>query len=53
MAKNVIYYLTGDPEIVLGFTFGASAMALFAKAGRGIYTKTARALILFVASWSL
>jgi K(+)-stimulated pyrophosphate-energized sodium pump len=27
--------------IVLGFSFGASAMALFAKAGGGIYTKTA------------
>ncbi|MEM3956331.1 MAG: sodium-translocating pyrophosphatase [Candidatus Bathyarchaeia archaeon] len=27
--------------IVLGFSFGASALALFAKAGGGIYTKTA------------
>ncbi|MCS7368129.1 MAG: sodium-translocating pyrophosphatase [archaeon GBS-70-058] len=34
----------GDLEsstIVLGFSFGASALALFAKAGGGIYTKTA------------
>ncbi|RLI45638.1 sodium-translocating pyrophosphatase [Candidatus Bathyarchaeota archaeon] len=38
---SLVYYLTGDPEIVLGFSFGASAMALFAKAGGGIYTKTA------------
>ncbi len=38
---SVVYYLTGDPDIVLGFSFGASAMALFAKAGGGIYTKTA------------
>jgi len=38
---SIVYYLTGDPEIVLGFSFGASAMALFAKAGGGIYTKTA------------
>ncbi len=38
---SIIYYLTDDPEIVLGFSFGASAMALFAKAGGGIYTKTA------------
>ena len=38
---SVVYYLTGDPQIVLGFSFGASAMALFAKAGGGIYTKTA------------
>ena len=36
-----IYMLTGDPEIVLGFSFGASALALLAKAGGGIYTKTA------------
>lgn len=28
-------------SIVLGFSFGASALALFAKAGGGIYTKTA------------
>jgi len=28
-------------NIVLGFSFGASALALFAKAGGGIYTKTA------------
>ena len=38
---SVIYLLTGDPEIVLGFSLGASAMALLAKAGGGIYTKTA------------
>ncbi|HDQ06914.1 MAG TPA: sodium-translocating pyrophosphatase [Candidatus Bathyarchaeota archaeon] len=38
---SVVYALTGDPELVLGFSFGASAMALFAKIGGGIYTKTA------------
>lgn len=36
-----IFLLTGDPEIILGFSFGASALALLAKAGGGIYTKTA------------
>src|SRR5450756_2033054 len=36
-----IYLLTGDPEVVLGFSFGASSLALLAKAGGGIYTKTA------------
>jgi K(+)-stimulated pyrophosphate-energized sodium pump len=36
-----IYLFTGDPEIILGFSFGASALALLAKAGGGIYTKTA------------
>jgi K(+)-stimulated pyrophosphate-energized sodium pump len=38
---SIVYFLTGNPEIVLGFSFGASALALFAKAGGGIYTKTA------------
>ena len=38
---SIVYGITGDPEIVLGFSFGASALALFAKAGGGIYTKTA------------
>ncbi len=37
----LIYLLSRDPEIVLGFSFGASALALLAKAGGGIYTKTA------------
>ena len=41
IGMNTIYGLTGDPEIVLGFSFGASALALLAKAGGGIYTKTA------------
>jgi K(+)-stimulated pyrophosphate-energized sodium pump len=36
-----LYYIFGDTEIVLGFSLGASSMALFAKAGGGIYTKTA------------
>ena len=38
---SIVYWATGDPHIVLGFSFGASALALFAKAGGGIYTKTA------------
>lgn len=38
---SIVYGITGEPEIVLGFSFGASALALFAKAGGGIYTKTA------------
>jgi K(+)-stimulated pyrophosphate-energized sodium pump len=37
----VIYMLTGSADAVLGFSFGASALALLAKAGGGIYTKTA------------
>ena len=37
----VIFLITGNPEVVLGFSFGASTLALLAKAGGGIYTKTA------------
>ncbi len=41
IGMSIIYLMTGDPEIILGFSFGASALALLAKAGGGIYTKTA------------
>jgi K(+)-stimulated pyrophosphate-energized sodium pump len=41
LGMSVIYMITEEPEIVLGFSFGASALALLAKAGGGIYTKTA------------
>jgi len=40
---SVLYLIFGPEglDIILGFSFGASALALFAKAGGGIYTKTA------------
>ena len=38
---SFIYWLTGDPEMVLGMSIGASTLTLFMKAGGGIYTKTA------------
>ncbi|MEA3460101.1 MAG: sodium-translocating pyrophosphatase, partial [Chloroflexota bacterium] len=41
IGMGTIYLITGDPEVVLGFSFGASTLALLAKAGGGIYTKTA------------
>ena len=41
IGMSTIYLLTGDPEILLGFSLGASTLALLAKAGGGIYTKTA------------
>jgi K(+)-stimulated pyrophosphate-energized sodium pump len=41
LGMSVLYLIFRDPEIVLGFSFGASAFALLAKAGGGIYTKTA------------
>ena len=41
LGVSIIYGITGDPNVILGFSFGASALALFAKAGGGIFTKTA------------
>jgi K(+)-stimulated pyrophosphate-energized sodium pump len=41
LGVSIVYGITGDPSVVLGFSFGASSLALFAKAGGGIYTKTA------------
>ena len=43
---SIVYAIAGMPEDtvvppVLAFSFGASSLALFAKAGGGIYTKTA------------
>jgi len=38
---SLLYLFTNDPNVVLAFSFGASSLALFAKAGGGIYTKTA------------
>jgi K(+)-stimulated pyrophosphate-energized sodium pump len=35
------YWLYGDPNIITGFGFGASSIALFARVGGGIYTKAA------------
>ncbi|MFZ2636878.1 MAG: sodium-translocating pyrophosphatase [Rectinemataceae bacterium] len=37
----LLYLIFHDAEIVLGFSFGASSLALLAKAGGGIFTKTA------------
>lgn len=37
----LLFIISKDPTVILGFSFGASSLALFAKAGGGIYTKTA------------
>ena len=36
-----LYLLFKDPQVIYGFGFGASAIALFARVGGGIYTKAA------------
>ena len=41
IGMSLIFILTGEAHAVLGFSFGASTLALLAKAGGGIYTKTA------------
>ena len=38
---SLLYIWIPSPFIILGFSFGASSVALFAKCGGGIFTKTA------------
>jgi K(+)-stimulated pyrophosphate-energized sodium pump len=38
---SALYWAFGQTDIVLAYSLGASSLALFAKAGGGIYTKTA------------
>ena len=38
---TLIYFLTGNAEILTGYSLGASTIALFARVGGGIYTKAA------------
>jgi K(+)-stimulated pyrophosphate-energized sodium pump len=36
-----LYFIFRDPQVVFGFSFGASLIALFTRVGGGIYTKAA------------
>jgi len=38
---SVFYFLGADTQLLFGFGFGASSIALFARVGGGIYTKAA------------
>ena len=37
----VVYWITKDVDVLTGFSFGASSIALFCRVGGGIYTKAA------------
>lgn len=41
LGVTIISLITDSASTILGFSFGASSLALFAKAGGGIFTKTA------------
>jgi len=41
LGVTALWWLFRDPNIVAGFGFGASSIALFARVGGGIYTKAA------------
>ena len=38
---SMVYFITGDANVLSGFSLGASSIALFARVGGGIYTKAA------------
>ncbi len=41
LGLTVTYIVYGDPAVIVGFGFGASSIALFARVGGGIFTKAA------------
>ncbi|MBE6117237.1 MAG: sodium-translocating pyrophosphatase [Erysipelotrichaceae bacterium] len=41
LGASVIYFVTGNADILFGYSLGASSVALFSRVGGGIYTKAA------------
>lgn len=41
LGTGMVYMVTGDANVLSGFSLGASSIALFARVGGGIYTKAA------------
>lgn len=41
LGVSIVYAVTGDTNILFGFSLGASSVALFSRVGGGIYTKAA------------
>ena len=41
LGVSMVYIITGDPNLLFGFSLGASSIALFGRVGGGIYTKAA------------
>ena len=41
LGVSLIYFITGNADVMFGFSLGASSIALFARVGGGIYTKAA------------
>lgn len=41
LGVGIVYLIFKDPSILMGYSFGASSVALFARVGGGIYTKAA------------
>src|SRR5512136_2551472 len=41
LGVSLLMYIYGNPNVIIGFGFGASLSALFAQLGGGIFTKAA------------